>query len=1231
MISCIPEKPQNEQFTDSQWQAVHLTGTNILVSASAGSGKTTVLTRRIIEKLKKGVRVDQLLVCTFTDAATLEMKERIESAIKKEINAQIDLKNDALVDHLQEQLTLLPQAQISTIHAFCSKLIARHFEHIHMDPVFQMLTDETQISLMKESVYEMIVNEMSDDEDFMRLMFSYAAKRTDKKVAELIIQLYDFSRSKSAPDQWLDDLATIYDVTTIHESVLYRELLLPFIQQNVMDALTMIDEAIDTLAGEKVLDKLTQFLQEERQFYAVWLDKLEQFDTYDNVYQFVTQYEYARMIGKIKDSEDFQEAIDKAKGLRNASKKLVESVIDAVYFADEQTQIARLQSALGNIQTLARATKRFAQLYAQEKQADNLVDYSDLEHLALNILMPLQHDNTRKVSSVAQYYQNHFHEIMVDEYQDVNRLQESIIQAVSNGKNVFMVGDVKQSIYAFRLADPKLFLEKYHAYAKDNADGVRILLKENFRSRGSVIHATNLIFQQIMDEVLSGMNYDGDAMLVHGNTSFPNEEDSDVSVLIYENDDQDDTENDEVDSATEGEIHMVANHINRLISEGFDLANRKATYQDIVLLSPTKKNNVKIKEIFETYGIPVVIQESDSYFKRTEIMIMLSLLRVIDNPYQDIPLVSVLRSPLVDLDDSQLAAIRINDQTSDYYRALLRFVDDYRVGGVQQNAFHDALFEKVTVFIERLRRWRYMANKESIVALIWDIYDQTLFLDFVSGLPGGVQRQANLHALYDTAKAYEQTRFKGLFQFVQFIERMQERDKDIAQVPLLSQGENAVRVMTIHASKGLEFPIVYCMDLAKQFNLQDIKGDSIFTEEFGVGTYDFDIVKKWKYQTLAHTGMKWFKRRQLLAEEMRKLYVALTRAKEKLILVGRAKSRQHYFEQFDFLQDYPHLFLPQGKREKSSVTAFDWISMALVRHEHHRNDFVTHAYIPNSLKNHPAKFHYEFYNVSDFKVNPTSAVQKESVVSSKSQQGILEQTLSNLTGDYPFENTTKTTSYQSVSELKRLYEDPILMELDNPTYRFVTNDFAKPKFMVSQEVVTPAMIGTATHVLLQSMDMTQEVTMASLQSQANQLVAKGVLQQNVADKINYFNVLRFFGTDLASDMKKHAHTLRVEVPFSLLVQGKELFSQLEENQSDVLVHGIVDGYYETPDGVVLFDYKTDYVGGNITQDDVVSRYRVQLTTYVRALEASLGKKVTHAYIVILSTGNVVDVLTDVSE
>lgn len=1230
MLSAIPEKPSYEKFTDSQWQAVHLSGTNILVSASAGSGKTTVLTRRIIEKLKKGVRVDELLVCTFTDAATLEMKERIEAAIKDEITQQTNANNSELVEHLQEQLTLLPQAQISTIHGFCSKLIAQHFEQIHIDPAFRMLTDDTQIMMLKEQVYHQLAEEYFENPDFIQLAKSYSSKRTDEKLSQLIMQLYDFSRANSQPDQWLDDLARLYDVVDVTKSLLFQELIKPIVVNQLKSAVVTIERAIFLLNGEDVLKKLTQFLDNEKQFYEHFLNMVKEDSPYQTVYQYVSKFKFERMIGKMKDSENYQSEIETAKKLRDEAKKQVVALIEMVYFTSEDKQLERLRLTLPVVQTLAKVVQKFAQLYSSEKQEDNLIDYSDLEHYALNILMPIQLDGTRQQSSVAEYYQQHFHEIMVDEYQDVNRLQESIIQAVSNGKNIFMVGDVKQSIYAFRLADPGLFLEKYHAYAEENADGVRIILKENFRSSESVIQGTNFIFQQLMDENLSGMNYDDNALLVQGNKTFPDESSIDMSVLVYESDvESDDELSLTLDTATEGEIHMVARKIKKLFVENMLITEkdkrRSIQFKDIVLLAPTKKNNVHIKEILEQYDIPVIIQESDTYFKRTEIMIMLSLLRVIDNPYQDIPLVAVLRSPIVNLNDSQLAAIRINNRTSDYYRAMLSFVENYRVGGIEHNSFNDVLYEKLVHFIEHLTHWRYIANKESIVSLIWDIYDKTLFLDYVCGLPGGKQRQANLHALYDTAKMYETTRFKGLFQFVQFIEKMQARQQDIAQVPILSGGEDAVRVMTIHASKGLEFPVVFVLDLAKQFNLQDIKGDTIFTETYGLGTYYFDVVDKWKYPTLVYIGMKWFKQRKLLAEELRKLYVALTRAKEKLILVGRSKNKQHFFEQQSFLLDYSEVFLPQVKRENSSVTAFDWISMALFRHKHSRNDYLPNVYIPTVLQNHLARFSYEFYSAEDFGPPEKIVVHKKSD-GSQSLGRMYIQTHTHLLGEYDFMPDTKTTSYQSVSELKRLVEDPIVRELTqaNATYRYVTDNFAIPKFMQQQSEVTPALVGTATHLLLQTLDLSVEPTTAVINQSLHELVSKGLLEKKVADKVNVMNVLRFFQTPFGQQLRQNVNNVHVEVPFSLIVNGKELFEQLRADDSDVLIHGIVDGYFETPDGLVLYDYKTDYVGENV--DDVVSRYRTQLNTYAKALAVSTNRKIVHAYIVLLSSGDVIDVL-----
>lgn len=1232
----IPIKPSEAKFTDAQWRAIYEEGKNILVSASAGSGKTTVLTQRIVEKVKRGITLDKLIVVTYTESAAREMRERIEKALKKEVNQMPDA---TIRRHLQTQIALLPQANISTIHAFCLKLIREHFQAVNLDPVFRLITDETEISLLKDEVWQNLKEQLYTEKAFRALAKAYSSDKYDTGLDQLIFSLYDFSRASENPKMWLDNLSNLYAVKDLSQSQLFVELVYPNLVANVEEVCTQLQQALELIQGEGELQKASDLLSQELECCQLFCNKLQEHAPFDELYHSVKAITFERWKGAGKNTdESIKEVSNQAKDCRNQAKSTIKELQDTVFSANETVQIDLLEKTRPFIDEMAKATKCFADAYQAIKLQDNVLEFSDLEHITLSILAPLQ-NGIRQASAVSEYFRQHLHEVMVDEYQDVNRLQETILSYLTNGQNLFMVGDVKQSIYSFRLADPSLFLEKYLAYGKHQG-GERIILAENFRSRGNVLQATNFIFEQIMDTQVGQMIYDKDAMLVQGNQQFGTDEKYPLELLLYETDqggikqEQHIGDVDEqfvIDGRVEGEIAMVAERIQQLIANRHEIMDngqkRPVTYQDIVLLVPTKKNNVVIQEIFNRYHIPVFVNESETYFQRTEIMIMLSLLKIIDNPYQDIPLVSVLRSPIVQLDENDLAAIRINQRTGDYYIAVLSFIEEYREGNIVQNDFNQAIYDKLVYFLEQLEQWRFMAHKESLGTLIWKIYQDTYFLDYVVALPSGKQRQVNLHALYEHAKAYEKMYFKGLFQFVRFIEKMQEKERDLAEIAQISH-DNVVQIMTIHASKGLEFPIVFVLDMAKQFNKTDLRQAYIFTEEYGIGIDYFDSQERWRYPTLARLGMLQYKERKLLAEEMRKLYVALTRAKEQLFLVGSCDSREHYWKQLAQIVEHREVVLPTAKRLKAS-SLLSWISMALVRHQCATNDYLGKGDYPLILAQSTVQFSISFHQAGQLTQQKEDNSQKITLNEWLNQQlrGVESEesdVFQQLDYRYPFQQMTRATSYQSVSELKRLVEDPDQNRMENLTrsHRYVTYTFKKPQFMIEQQIVIGAMIGTAVHLFMQTVPL-KVMSLQRIEEHLHELVAKQLLEKDIASQINRQQLLQFFASEFGEELLKKSEHVKREVPFSLMVQAKLLFPSVEHTDEKVLVHGIVDGYIEEEDGIVLYDFKTDDVNEEHASHVLKKRYSEQLSIYAHALEHILHKPVKKIVLCALSVNQMI--------
>jgi ATP-dependent helicase/nuclease subunit A len=1263
MMTGIPARTPNEKFTETQWQSIYQTGDNILVSASAGSGKTTVLIQRIIEKVKGGTNVDELLVVTFTESAAKEMKERMTSAIQSAIN-QAETQEQYL--HLIKQLSLMPQANISTIHAFCLKVIQRYFYLIDLDPVFRLLADTIEVELLKEDVWEEVKEELYGEPDtfFKKLAKAYSKDRSDEDLMKLVFSLYEFSRANPNPYRWLDSLPMLYNTDEgLVNSLLYRELLKPQMLSLIEGIRYDAEQALH-LAGEDSETAPQRELLETECGYAVQLLEAIQQDDYEKGYRIVTeQLNFARWTGSKKaDDDELKERKGQLKDLRDKYKEDF-GALTKQYFnrpLAEQEQV--LQGIRPYAEEMARVTKRFSEAYWERKLADNVLDFNDLEHLTLQILAPFAPNGERQMSDASAYYRNKFQEVLIDEYQDVNQLQESILYWVTRHQpeteNLFMVGDVKQSIYAFRLADPSLFLRKYAAFADKNG-GERIILAENFRSRAEVIGFTNFIFEQLMDERVGQMAYDEAAKLQAGNKSFPESERNQTELLIYlsENADSDEEvlteENDleadmTIDDKTAGEVTMVAQKIRALIDEHFPIYDKKTkserplSYRDIVLLTPTKKNNLVILEIFKDFQIPVILNDTESYFQRTEVSIILSLLKVIDNPRQDIPLAAVLRSPIVGLDEKQLALIRIHHKNGDFYDAVQHFMMLYNTGAIGHTAEFKDIHTRLERFLAQLAEWRNLSRRSSLVTLIWTIYNDTHFLDYVGGMVAGKQRTANLHALYERAKKYEETNYKGLFQFIRFIEKIQQRDKDLAEPTSFSDDEDAVRVMTIHASKGLEFPVVFLMDLSKRFNLSDTRSSYIFSEKYGLGTDYFDVDQRVQYPSLARQALAIEKKKNLLAEEMRKLYVALTRAEQKLFLVGSYKTEEKLWADWHVADGTRGKMLPDYLRLQAS-SMMKWLGMCLYRHEDAENDYFHREY-RGELTHYPVHFAVSTFREEDLLSFIPVALEEINESEWKDEiekmaNGKVEPHDHSLAEDmrlavalmeakYPHQAATTTTSYQSVSEIKRLFEDPDethMLKLDladtKRVSRYVEPDFPHPKFM--QETVTPtsAEIGTATHFVMQSVDLTQDITETYVAQLLLELVGDGLLQEAVAAKINVEQIALFFQTALGQEIQVNADKVRREMPFSLLIPAGRIFAEISEEDGDnLLIHGIIDGFIEYEDNIVLYDFKTDFVSDRppFLPENIVEKYKGQMNLYKKGLETIRHKPVSAVYICLLS-------------
>lgn len=1216
----IPLKPQNETFTDTQWQAIFDEGDHLLISASAGSGKTTVLVRRVIEKLKSGTNIDELLIVTFTEAAAREMKERIQIALQKSVNEESDTERR---QHFVKQLSLLPMAHISTLHSFCLAVIRRYYYLIGIDPVFRLMTDETERILLKEDVWEELRDQKyeSNDSVFYQLTENFINDRSDEALTNVVMDLHRFAQANPNPKHWLENLAKQYEHSgDLAEHPLYQQYIEPIFMAQLQSARNRIQHALDSIAGQTNFIKLTETLESDFAQVAFLLKTLNDKEL-TVFHQGLGNVSFARFPTFKKEEEKIisvpiKEQRDEIKA------QIVEMAKSFAYSPEKMLEL--LTKAQPIVEEMGRLTLEFMKNLKQRKKEKGVLEFNDLEHYALEILSG--DDDTGSEASV--YYRQQFKEVLVDEYQDVNRLQEAILSWVRTADdtkgNQFMVGDVKQSIYAFRLADPTLFIDKYLAYENQNG-GRRIILADNFRSRHEVLHFTNLIFQQLMNEELGQIPYDQAAQLVPGFPHFPESEDFLPEILIYEKENEESLEeslDDEwlLEDKTDGELHLVAIKIKELIQSKFQIydkelkQNRPVRYQDIVLLTPTRKNNLMLLDIFKKFEIPLEINDAQNYFQATEIQTMIALLQLIDNPYQDIPLAAVLRSPIVGLSEKELVEIRLLNKTSSYYEAFLLAVQ-----------LTTPLGKKLRQFSQRLTDWREQARRRSIAELLWQIYEETAYLDYVIGLPSGRQRYANLTALISRAEMYETSSFRGLYQFIRFIEKIQEKEKDLAQ-PFTESVEDAVKLMTIHGSKGLEFPVVFILDMSKRFNNQDLNGRFVLEEQLGAGIQLIDE-ERIRYETLPYQVIKQVRLEKALSEEMRKLYVALTRSEQKLYLVGSYKNKAETFKQWSQVLNESEPILSRSVRFKPLGNLMNWVGMTLIRHPEVTR-FFDDAIDPKKKIDHPGNFQIDWWNEERIK-QATLLVENnttETVETTAESEEDLAPIFQLLEYQYPLEKSTMTTSYQSVSEIKRLYNDPDEKEItklawestfeqnQKQQYRYVNERLSQPKFM-QEKGIDGAAIGSVTHTFLQLLPLDVRPDLGYLETKISQFIARNQLDEKIAEKIPLQAILWFFDTDLGKEIVENNHRVKREQPFSMLKEAKDVYLDFEEEGAELLIHGMIDGYIEYDDYIVVYDFKTD----SFIKDEeaFVQNYQGQLRLYEEALQEALNKPVKEVYLIAL--------------
>jgi len=1229
-------------WSKQQLAAIEERDKNILVAAAAGSGKTSVLVERIICRVldeKVPVDIDKMLVVTFTNAAAAEMRARIGSALSEA------LKQQPHSQHIERQLALLNSSAISTIHSFCQNIIRQNFHLLDLDPQFRVAS-QTEINLLKADVLERLFEDKyaTGDEAFLELVEHYGDEQSDDSLYNLILSLYDFSRSHPWPDEWLRALK---DAFTLPPQVQIDDL--PWSGLIRGKIILELEQGQQLLAGLERESCRPENIPEYAATFAadgVLLDEILEAarHSWQRLADMMACYKFETIAKAPKGTSDatkkyFQKARQKVKDKINDCK---------VNFFDRSAEelLADMQLIGPLVETLGNIIITFGEDFAKAKSEKGMLDFNDLEHFCLKILLATEaKPGESKPSPVALLLQERFAEVMVDEYQDTNGVQETILRLVASKEkaNLFLVGDVKQSIYRFRLAEPELFMEKYRQYPVKGEGYTRIDLSQNFRSRPGVLHGVNFLFAQLMTPRVAELEY-GAAERLNPGPDYPDEEgnllNGSIELCIIDRDDHEEqadaSSGDEVESKDEPAVELVAEAelsgfelearlIGKKISElmlgdyrVFDKSSkgyRPLAWRDIVILLRSVKGKANIVlDVLRQVGIPAYAELDAGYFREIEVQIMLSLLSVIDNPRQDIALAAVLRSPLVGFTVEELATIRLSQQGDDLWSALGGYITG------EQGAM-ESLQAKVEDFIGKFEGWRNDSRRTGVPELIWQIYRDTGYYDYVGGMPGGMLRQANLRALHDRARQYEATNFRGLFRFLRFLERMQDKGSDLAVARALGESEDVVRIMSIHKSKGLEFPVVFVADLGKNINLQDSKALVLCHKTLGVGPYVTNPELRFRYPTLARHGISHKLTMETKAEELRILYVALTRAREKLILVGSVNKLQKKAQQWCQVTDHPALTLPDALIA-GAKNYLDWLCPAVARHkggQELRRYGECGEEVPSIFAEDLSQWQVGIYHSNQLMTviedNGETAPLLEDVKRLAEVAGgeDFPWVAKTLGWQYGYDNVVGKPAKLSVTEIKRRFGE---LDDDRGQQVFGKKSIAlRPRFIQQSAGMSGAERGTLMHSVMQHMDFQGNLQAEGIKVQLNHMVAQEMILPEQAELVDIESIVAFFQSGLGQRVC-HSCKVRRELPFSLILPAERFDKELAEMGEGVFIQGVIDVLFDEGDGLILLDYKTDWVQDS---SELVERYAIQLNLYAEAVERIFKQPVTEKYLYVFST------------
>lgn len=1109
------------------------------------------------------------------------MREKILEAIYKKIEENPEDEN------LQKQVILLNKASISTIHSFCLDVIKNNFYEIDVSANTR-IADDSEILLLQQEVIDDLFEEKYEEEDsnFIKLIKTYTKYNQDEVLKDLILRVYSYIQASPFPEEWLEEQIgklNIEDDTNFSDTV-WGKIITENANQILEDSILKLQNIRTKMTRFPELDKFTAKIEDDIDKYTYIQNNLSDWDTAVEAINTLKNAIWT------KDQKITNDLKDEAKDVRESTKDEFKKVKKLMNCSSEEA-VQDIKYMYPILKMLKDLILEFSQKFYQRKREKNIMDFSDMEHLVLKILVKKDENGNVVKSEIAKKYENKFEEIAIDEYQDSNLVQEYILTSVSRGNNIFMVGDVKQSIYKFRQARPKLFLDKYDSYKLEPVDGEdrKIQLFKNFRSRSNILDFTNLVFEDIMSRELGNIEYNQDEYLNLG-ANFETIQNQDYKTeleildLSEENDDIWKTDEEETEEEQEKvedvvlEARFVARKIKELIDDKYQIIDKKTgrrdiQYKDIAILLRTSSGvaNVYEKEISEL-EIPVYSDSSSQYLQSVEIETIMSLLRIINNPMQDIPLVTVMRSPIGNFTDNELIEIRMADRNSSFYEALLK-----------------SDLEKAHRFLALLKELREDEEYMTLDEWIWNIYTKTGYMNYVNLMPNGALRVSNLRMLFERAKQYEEASFKGLYNFINFIDKIKFNQEDLKAAKIIGENENVVRIMTIHKSKGLEFPVVILAGVGKQFNFRDLNGKILLDQDLGMGPQYIESDRYIEFKTLAKKALAIKAKNEAISEEMRILYVALTRAKEKLIIVGRQKDvnkkmseKQKLLEIYSTIDDNkinPYLL-------QKYKTYLDWLELIYLKEgvANTKNLFTVNI---NKREKTSVKIENEVEDISE-------KIIEESNKNNDEQEK--EKIKEILNWQYKHQSIEGIPTKTSVSKLKEEREQEIQITQEP---KFI-NEEAKTK-------LTGAQKGTLIHLCLQKMRETEEYNLEKITELIEGLKDKEIITEIEAQNIDKEKLLEYTNSQLWTELKQ-AKEIHKEHPFYINIKASRIYNQInKEDDEDILVQGVIDLFFiDKDDKLILVDYKTDYVQH---ENELVEKYKGQLDLYKEALEHSLDKKV----------------------